>query len=168
MLDNFKKIVQLQNQVRNVQVAQVKLNALLETIKSHQSDFHSLLDQLESSVEQLPKRAQLSAEEMRREEAFQLAEEIDSALLNMGDQLGATIQTLNSTTEKTMDPSNPLSGVLKILNVHQNSLEWLDSTANELQNSLTAAQRNVSSLQVADQSQVRGMRQDYSQYQSPY
>lgn len=168
MLENFKKIVQLQNQVRNVQVAQVKLNALLETIKAHQSDFHTLLDQLETSMDQLPKRAQASPEELRREEAFALAEEIDSALLNMGDQLAQTIGTLNSTTEKSMDPTNPLSAVLKILNLHQNSLGWLDSTANELQNALQAAQRNVSQLQVSDQATMRGRDQQEYAYQSPY
>lgn len=168
LLANFKRIVALQTQARNVQVAQGRLNALLDTIKSHQSDFNVLLDQLESSVEQLPKRATPSAEEMRREEAFALAEEIDAALLHMADQLGGTVSALNAATEKQMDPTNPLSAVLKILNVHQNSLAWLDTTAADLQKELTATQRGVSQLQVQDQSQGRAMRQDYQAYQGRY
>jgi nuclear pore complex protein Nup62 len=85
MLDNFKKIVQLQNQVRNVQTAQTQLHALLATIQAHQAEFHSLLDNLEAGVDSLPSsraaganhQQMMAPEEMRREEAFQLAEQID-------------------------------------------------------------------------------------------
>ena len=158
MLENFKKIVQLQNQVRNVQLAQVQLNALLGTIKAHQGEFHGLLDQLESSVESLPRRTQqLSAEELRREEAFLLAESIDRDLLNMSDALASTVQALNASTERQLAPDNPLSAVLKILNVHQNTLTWLDTSAGELQTSLQSAQRNVAQMQGQEQT-ARGAR----------
>lgn len=166
MLGNFKKIVQLQNQVRNVQLAQAQLNGLLGTIKAHQSEFHSLLDNLEGAVESLPKRAQISAEELRREEAFILAESIDRDLLNMSDALSSTVSQLNTSTERQLSPDNPLSAILKILNVHQNSLNWLEDSAGELQNSLQSVQRNVSQITVAGsgydaqaQQQMRQIRQ---------
>ena len=146
MLGNFKKIVQLQNQVRNVQLAQAQLNGLLGTIKAHQGEFHSLLDNLEGAVESLPKRAQMSAEELRREEAFLLAESLDRDLLNMSDALSSTVVSLNTATERSLAPDNPLSAILKILNVHQNSLNWLEDSASELQNSLQSVQRNVSHI----------------------
>lgn len=81
-------------------------------------------------------------------------------LLNMADTLASTVASLNTATERQLDPDNPLAAVLKILNVHHNSLSWIDDTASQLQHALTAVQRNVSQMQVQDQTQMRGTRQN--------
>jgi len=169
MLSNFKSIVSLQNQVRQVQLAQTKLNALLDTLKTNQSDFATMLDGLEASLDQLPKRGAAaggmggmgggmesgSGEELAREQAFNLAEDIDASLLTMADQLSTCVESLNSHTERAIDPSNPLSAVVKILNVHQNSLNWIEQNAQELQTALNTAQRGMAQMQVQDPAQMR-------------
>jgi len=168
MLDNFKKIVQLQNQVRNVQAAQTQLHALLATIQAHQQECHQMLDQLESQVEALPPRANPAPEEMRREEAFALAEQIDRDLLNMSDALASTVSSLNASTERSLAPTNPLSSVLKILNVHQDALGWLDGTARDVSASLAQTQRAVQQLQVQEQTSSRARAEFDQSWQRHY
>jgi hypothetical protein len=181
MLENFKKIVQLQNQVRNVQLAQTQLHTLLGTIQDYQAEFHQRLDELERGVDAIPQRGTVSGEEMRREEAYRLAEQIDRTwpahkggkrivgeyfnqecsccvvgssgdLLNMSDTLASTVTSLNASTERSLEPAHPLSAVVKILNVHQDALAWLEEQTQEVGRALTATQSNVQSMQVQEQS----------------
>jgi hypothetical protein len=89
-------------------------------------------------------------------------------LLNMSDALASTVLSLNKSTERTLDPSNPLAAVLKILNVHQDALGWLDGTARDVAAALAQTQRHVQQMQVQEQTNSRA-RADYeAQWQRHY
>lgn len=116
-----------------------------------------MLDTLEKQVETIPKRA-LTGDELKREEAYTLAEEIDSSLTNMSDSLVDTIRTLNMSTDRQFDPTNPFSAVLKILNVHMNSLQWIENNASEVENLLESTNAEVRTSQETERGRANARR----------
>lgn len=52
----------------------------------------------------------LSHDEIKREDAYRLAEDIDNQLVQMSDSLKDTIEHLNKSTARSMDPQNPVRG----------------------------------------------------------
>jgi nuclear pore complex protein Nup62 len=68
----------------------------------------------------------------QREEAYRLAEDIDSELNSMSATLLETIGDLNASATRQLDPANPLTQIIKILNMHMRSLQWVESQSVEL------------------------------------
>lgn len=159
MLENLKKIIHLQNQVTSVQKQQTQLNGLLDTIRTNQEEFNTVLDELEEKVNQLPKRS--GNDDLKREEAYELAEVIDNSLLNMSETLSKSIQSLNNNTERHLDPNNPLTAVLKILNHHMTSLQWIEHSSEQLALKINVAQREVGATQTNTQNLQNGFHNNY-------
>ncbi len=140
LIEHGQKIMALQRNVQSVQMDQLKLTRVLETIKSNEEDLSQLITHLESSAEQGSKRTS-TPDELRREDAYRMAEVVDDALNSMNGDLLDTISTLNKSTDSMLDPHHPITAVVKILNAHMTSLQYIESTTEQLEARLrTSAQ----------------------------
>jgi len=129
--ENGDKIIKLQQSVQDVQLSQQRLNRIIEAIKTNQQDLSQVISELERGVAAAGKRT-LTSDEIKREQAYKLAEEIDSQLTQMSESLNETVGKLNQAAERSLDPSNPLTKIVKILNVQMTSLNWIETAAADL------------------------------------
>lgn len=75
--------------------------------------------------------AQLSVTDPEREYTYRLAENIDTQLKQMSEDLKEIIEHLNE-ANRAQDSSDPIVQIVKILNAHMNSLQWLVQRSNLL------------------------------------
>jgi len=129
--ENGDKIIKLQQNVQDVQLSQQRLNRIIETIKTNQQDLFQVITELEKGVEKAGKK-NLNPDEIKREQAYKMAEDIENQLMQMSDSLNETIRKLNQTTERNLDPANPLTKIIKILNVQMTSLNWIENASLDL------------------------------------
>ena len=148
LIKNYDTIITLQTQVDTIQQQQMSMSRVMETIKSNQSELAVMLDGLENAIDSLPKpnAASLTADDVRREKTYALAEQLDDDVHAMAQSLTSTIATLNSSNAAGLDDlSSPLMQLVAILNVHQNSLQWIETTTNELDQNITKTQLLIKS-----------------------
>ena len=67
----------------------------------------------------------LSVSDPEREYTYRLAENLDTQLKRMSEDLKEIIEHLNE-ANRAQDSSDPIVQVGKILNAHMNSLQWLE------------------------------------------
>jgi len=141
LLENGNKMNLLQQNVEAVSAQQYKLGRLLETIKTTQEDLQSLILQLEQGLTQLPAKPTPSADELKRQYSYSMAEEVNSQLNQMSDTLLDTIRNLNKAAQVRLDqhPDNPLTHIVKILNAQMNSLLWVDQNSTDLERRIQEA-----------------------------
>lgn len=65
--------------------------------------------------------------------SYQLAEGIDSQLKRMAQDLKDIIDHLNTTNASSQDSKNPIHQIAKILNLHMESLQWIDQNSAAMQ-----------------------------------
>lgn len=75
--------------------------------------------------------ASLSVTDPEREYTYRLAENIDTQLKQMSEDLKEIIEHLNE-ANRAQDSSDPVVQIVKILNAHMNSLQWLVQKTNSL------------------------------------
>lgn len=76
--------------------------------------------------------ASVSATDPEREYTYRLAENLDTQLKQMSEDLKEIIEHLNE-ANRSQDSSDPIVQIGKILNAHMNSLQWLDQRTAVLQ-----------------------------------
>lgn len=134
IIDNGDQIVKLQTDVQRVQEGQKELDQSLELIFSQQSELGGLLDSLESDLNNLYNENELGPTDEERQKGYQSAEDINSQLNQMATTLKELISKLNRAHTKDLDEDQPVNQIIKILNAHLNSLQWVDQNT-ELLNS---------------------------------
>lgn len=139
LIDTGNKIVNLQKSVAGAQIAQVKLNSVLDTIRTNQQDLLHMIERLEKDVESSRGSLKPGSDELKREEAYKMAEDVDAQLMQMSDSLAEIVSRLNQSTEQRMDPTNPMTNIIKILNVQAASLQWIEDTTVDLDKKLHQA-----------------------------
>jgi len=136
VMENGDKIFKLHTEVNRLQVAQKELDQNLEMIFTQQTELHQLLESIETEVETVYNNTDLSTVDIEREKGYQLAEDINGQLNDISSTLQKLIAKLNASQEKTLDNENPLHQVIKILNAHLNSLQWIDQSSSQLQSKM--------------------------------
>lgn len=139
-MENGDRIFELHGEVQRVQVAQKELDQNLEIIYGQQNELDALLSSLESEVENLANESEPTPTDLEREKGYQLAEDINAELDQMETTLKDMINKLNA-SHTTSDSDNPVNQVVKILNAHLTSLQWLDQNSNYLQSKLQELNR---------------------------
>ncbi|KDO15930.1 hypothetical protein SPRG_18530, partial [Saprolegnia parasitica CBS 223.65] len=134
LMENQKKLGDLAIDVRRLQMAQKELNANLDTISAYQLELDATLETLESSVDKLFEnhRQIPDTADIERERGLQLSVDIDNQLTMMSTALKETIDRLNQSQAQEDESANPMAQILKVLNVHHNSLVWIDGNATKL------------------------------------
>ncbi|XP_017886007.1 nuclear pore glycoprotein p62 [Ceratina calcarata] len=119
LISNGEKIVALNQEVERVKVEQQQLEHELNYVDGQQKELQDCLVPLEKEL------ASISASDPEREYTYRLAEDLDTQLKRMSEDLKEIIEHLNQ-ANSTQDSSDPIVQIGKILNAHMNSLQWLD------------------------------------------
>ena len=78
----------------------------------------------------------------------------------MGITLKDLVTKINDAQEKSLDPENPVNQIVKILNAHLNSLNWIDQNSSQLQSKIQETAKFLA-LQKTEQERLYGRRRDY-------
>ncbi|CAK9829108.1 Nuclear pore glycoprotein p62 [Anthophora retusa] len=119
LIANGEKIVALNQEVERVKIEQQQLEHELDYVVGQQKELQDCLVPLEKEL------ASLSVSDPEREYTYRLAEDLDTQLKRMSEDLKEIIEHLNQ-ANRTQDSSDPIVQIGKILNAHMNSLQWLD------------------------------------------
>ncbi|XP_063241395.1 nuclear pore glycoprotein p62 [Bacillus rossius redtenbacheri] len=120
LIANGDKIVNLNGAVERVKLEQQQLDHELDFIRAQQRDLEDCLGPLERQLLPAPTSA-----DPERERTYQLAENVDTQLKQMTEDLKEVIEHLNE-ANRVKDATDPMVQVGRILNAHMNSLQWLD------------------------------------------
>jgi len=129
VMANGEKIATLDATVAKVKGEDARLASTLEYLKSQQTDFETFLKPIEDS---LPVSV---AAEPERERLHSLAENVDTELQQVAEDLKEIIRHINE-TNKTMDKSDPVTQILTILNEHTDALQWVEDSSNTIRKQL--------------------------------
>ncbi|XP_046425088.1 nuclear pore glycoprotein p62 [Neodiprion virginianus] len=126
LIANGEKIVTLNQEVERVKLEQEQLEHELDYVVGQQRELQDCLVPLEKEL------ATVSASDPEREYTYRLAENLDTQLKQMSEDLKEIIEHLNE-ANRSQDSSDPIVQIGKILNAHMNSLQWLDQRTSVLQ-----------------------------------
>ncbi|XP_076684503.1 nucleoporin 62 [Andrena cerasifolii] len=125
LITNGEEIVALNQEVERVKIEQQQLEHELDYVVGQQKELQDCLVPLEKEL------ASLSVSDPEREYTYRLAEDLDTQLKRMSEDLKEIIEHLNE-ANRTQDSSDPIVQIGKILNAHMNSLQWLDQQTSML------------------------------------
>ncbi|QSL64988.1 hypothetical protein MERGE_002292 [Pneumocystis wakefieldiae] len=139
LIESGDKISKLYTDTIEAEQIQSKIDQTLTYIESQQNEMSAFLDQYESQVQELSERQFCRPDGMQpadqeREKVYTLAEKLTEKLDGLGRNLGSMIDEINAASNlinKTSE-DDPLSSVVKILNSHLSSLQWIQSTTTKL------------------------------------
>ncbi|EPZ32104.1 hypothetical protein ROZALSC1DRAFT_28280 [Rozella allomycis CSF55] len=126
----------LNDNVLQAEATQKMINHNLEYIESQQNDLSNVLDALEKNITTL--NIPSTAVDEQRQKIYSLAEDINKQLNEMSDQMNTVIHQVNSLNDQSDDP---VLEIVKILNYHLESLNWIDKATIDLRQKLVASQK---------------------------
>lgn len=132
LVENGEKIITLHREVEKVKLYQKRLEQELDFILSQQNELEKMLIPLQGSVwdQNAPIYLQHATEEHER--TYRLTETIDAQLKQMAQDLKDIIEHLNAFGSPA-DTTELLQQICKSLNVHMDSLQWIDQSSGMLQ-----------------------------------
>jgi nuclear pore complex protein Nup62 len=83
----------------------------------------------------------MTSVDVEREKVYKMGEEINAQLDYMDISLKDLVRKLNEAQENSMDKSNPMTQILKVLSTHFTTLQWIDQSAASLQAKLKQVAR---------------------------
>ncbi|KAI8842567.1 hypothetical protein BC829DRAFT_343385, partial [Chytridium lagenaria] len=140
-------ITRLNQSVRGLTETQDQVDQTLDYIESQQLELGTLLDQYEQQVRALYEGApdvvrepiRITPADEEREKAYSLAETLSRQVDDMGRQLSGIIDEINSAKGAhgvevggARVEENPVNKIIRILDTHLTSLQWLDESTEEM------------------------------------
>jgi nuclear pore complex protein Nup62 len=113
----------------------------LEYIESQQAELSKTLDSYESSLRETYESTTdlpLTPVDSEREYSYDLAENLNKQLDDMGKQLNDVVQELGK--GESME-GNDLDAIVQILGQHLSSLQWLDGSVNTMTSTILDIER---------------------------
>nr|CCA22034.1 nuclear pore glycoprotein putative [Albugo laibachii Nc14] len=146
LMESQKLLGDIANDVRRIQVGQKELDVNLDTIFAYQNELNSTLSELEQSVEKMyESQDQMPiAADIEREQTLQLAVDVDDQLNTLTDTLKETVESMNQAQRETMDDDNPITQIIKVLNVHHNSLRWIEDNSSRMNQEINQLTKKLS------------------------
>ncbi|XP_030837181.1 nuclear pore glycoprotein p62 isoform X2 [Strongylocentrotus purpuratus] len=129
---NGEKITLLHNDLEKVKADQQRLEHECDYIVAQQRELEDILSPLEDACKTQEGSLYRQHTDVERERTYQMSENIDSQLKRMVQDLKEIIDHMN-TSNTTMDQTDPVNQVAKILNAHMNSLQWIDQNTGLVQ-----------------------------------
>lgn len=149
LIENGSQISKLYAEVLQAESAQTTLDQGLDYIESQQNELASVLDVYEAQASQLLNTANASSlataksADEEREKAYGLAENLNRQLDDMSKNLSMMIDEVNKSGALTGlsngasgDGEDTIGQIVKILNAHLESLQWIDGTSVQLRTRL--------------------------------
>lgn len=128
LISNAEKIVNLNAAVEQVKLQQQQLEHELDFIVAQQRELEECLVPLETELE----NTTTTGIDPEREQTYDLAENLDSQLKQMSEDLKELIDLLNEMNRSGKDSNDPFVQIGRILNAHMNSLQWIDQNTTQL------------------------------------
>lgn len=149
LIANGDKILDLGTQTTEAEKTQARMDTLLQQLESEQEELGITLDYYESQIKdffdaQFGSQEGMQPADQEREKTYSLAEKLNETLIGMEGDLGEMIKAINkagATINKTSNADDPLSQIVKILNDHLSSLQWIDSHTTQISEKIQEAQR---------------------------
>lgn len=154
LVDNGEKITEIYNEVTVAEQAQTRIDDVLTYVSRQQDDIDAMLSQVESQISPSNSTGfvleNLQPIDKERYEAYSLAEQLNNKVDQLQDSLGSIIDEMNELTREShqVKESDPVSQIVKILNAHLGSLQFIDESANELHKKLVEAHSQNSRLRI--------------------
>lgn len=121
LIENGDKIVSLNDAVEKIKAEQNTLEQELEFISAQHSELEEFITPLQNDL------AKISQIDMERSQIYLIAENLDTQLKQMSEDLKEVIEHLNE-ANKAQDPNDPIVQIGRILNAHMGSLQWIESS----------------------------------------
>jgi len=151
IMANNQKIIDLNKSLNSIQGSQVELDQRLDVLLSQQDELSLMLDKLESDISSLPQTDQ-NPVDIERSKTYDMVEEIDLNLSQMSSTIKEIIERMNS-VRSTESEDSPVKQIVKILNLHLNSLQWIDQQS-EILNAKIADLNKVQSTAEINQQRL--------------
>ncbi|ORX83464.1 hypothetical protein BCR32DRAFT_243330 [Anaeromyces robustus] len=141
IIQNGAQIYNLNSQIEETEKIQKEIDTNLEYIENQQTELSSILSEYEKKILPLvdgssnDPRVKLNPADEERESAYNTAENLNKQLDDLGNTLSDMIKEINSTkggAEDDDDDENTIGQIVKILNRHLCSLQWIDQSTTEL------------------------------------
>lgn len=129
LISNGEKIVELNEAVQSVKGEQESLEHELDFVLAQQKELEELLAPLEKDL------ANVTIRDPEREHMYQMAENVDTQLKQMSEDLKEIIEHLNE-SNRNQDSNDPIVQIRRILNAHMSSMQWIDTTTAQISNKL--------------------------------
>jgi len=160
LVESSDKIFELDHQVREVAASQDKLEHSLDIILFEQTQLNSVLKSIEDEITGASHEPTTDAD-TERDKGYRMADEINGTLDRMSTNLKDLIGKVNASQRNSADKNNPMNDIVKILNTHMNSLDWIDKQCADL-NQKVRELKNVQGEQEAQQARLMRRRFEYS------
>ncbi|GJQ66675.1 putative structural constituent of nuclear pore [Trypoxylus dichotomus] len=125
LITNGEKIMNLNKGIERVKQQQEQLDQELDFVLAQQKELDDLIDPLEKEIENI------QVTDLDRHRTYQMAETLDTQLKQMSEDLKEIIEHLNE-SNKIQEMTNPIVQIGRILNVHMNSLQWIDRNTTKI------------------------------------
>ncbi|XP_026735535.1 nuclear pore glycoprotein p62-like isoform X2 [Trichoplusia ni] len=132
LIANGEKIVELNDAVQSVKNEQQSLEHELEFVLAQQKELEDLLAPMEK---QLLEDTGDRLRDPEREHMYTLAENLDTQLRQMSEDLKEVIEHLNE-TNRSQDSNDPIVQIGRILNAHMSSMQWIDNSIAQISTKL--------------------------------
>ncbi|KAI9823364.1 MAG: FG-nucleoporin nsp1 [Phylliscum demangeonii] len=151
LVENAEKIQKLYASTFEAERASSEVERQLSAVVGQQEELSGWLDRYEREVDEILAQQAgpgegLQGPDQERERTYKLAEKLSDRLDVMGKDLKTMVEEINaasSSLSKTTKPDDPLSQIVKVLNSHLSSLQWIDQNAAALQAKVAAAQKTA-------------------------
>lgn len=125
VVNTSEKILNLDVAVENLKHQQTSLEQELEFISTQHTELEEQIVSLHKELSKLPQVDQ------ERSQIYSIAENLDTQLKQMSEDLKEVIEHLNE-ANKAQDPNDPIVQIGKILSAHMDSLQWIDTTTTSI------------------------------------
>ncbi|CAH1641763.1 unnamed protein product [Spodoptera littoralis] len=132
LIANGEKIVELNDAVQTVKNEQQSLEHELDFVLAQQKELEDLLAPMEK---QLSEENVDRLRDPEREHMYSLAENLDTQLRQMSEDLKEVIEHLNE-TNRSQDSNDPIVQIGRILNAHMSSMQWIDNSIAQISTKL--------------------------------
>ena len=115
LFENQTQIAALAKDVYRIATDNKEIDANLDAISAYQHELQTSLEQLENDIDKMYEEPGKEPEQadIKREEMYHMAVDVDEQLNGMTKTLKETIQQLNASQEAKTKTDNPVSGVVK-------------------------------------------------------
>ncbi|KAF5103456.1 hypothetical protein D0Z03_000173 [Geotrichum reessii] len=166
LMENGDRITQMYTEVVVAERKQTSIDQTLDYINRQQDDVEALLDNYEAQAAEfladLAGPDGLQPVDQEREKSYRLAEDLNEKLEGMSSNLTNVIKEMNTVQSDlaNANPDDALTQIVKVLNSHLSSLQWIDTHTTELQDKLDQIQQleNVAHDSVENANRVFGSR----------
>lgn len=131
-----------------VEANQLDLDAQLSAIDEEQRTLNQTLNSMEDEVKHYFDQTKLQpVPNQERFSTYNLADNINKQLEEMSQDIKEMITKLNTSYDRTVDDSTDTNNIIKILNSHLASLQWVDHKSAVLSQQIHKAEVELKRLQ---------------------